>query len=69
MISKLEVLIIKVHAFFITGLSEIFSVICAMANLVLRFVTLSILSRLCIDSSNGVSDGIPPPLQNYISKK
>jgi hypothetical protein len=39
-----------------------------MGNLVLRFVTLSILSRMCIDSSNGTSDGIPPPLQNYISK-
>lgn len=39
-----------------------------MGNLVLRFVTLSILSRMCIDSSNGASDGIPPPLQNYISK-
>ncbi|XP_025408528.1 uncharacterized protein LOC112682225 [Sipha flava] len=48
--------------------TEIFSVICAMGNLVLRFVTLSILSRMCIDSSNGTSDGIPPPLQNYISR-
>jgi len=48
--------------------SEIFSVICAMGNLVLRFVTLSILSRMCIDSSNGVTDGIPPPLQQYISR-
>lgn len=39
-----------------------------MGNLVLRFVTLSILSRMCVDSSNGTSDGIPPPLKNYISK-
>lgn len=39
-----------------------------MGNVVLRFVTLSLLSRMCIDSSNGATDGLPPPLQNYISK-
>jgi len=62
--------IITVYCYFPTSFwfSEIFSVICAMGNLVLRFVTLSILSRLCIDCSNGVTDGIPPPLQNYISR-
>ncbi|CAI6363367.1 unnamed protein product [Macrosiphum euphorbiae] len=62
--------IVTIYCYFPSSfwLSEIFSVICAMANLVLRFVTLSVLSRMCIDSSNGVSDGIPPPLQNYISR-
>ncbi|KAL4091592.1 hypothetical protein QTP88_026258 [Uroleucon formosanum] len=62
--------IVTIYCYFPSSfwLSEIFSVICAMGNLVLRFVTLSVLSRMCIDNSNGVSDGIPPPLQNYISR-
>jgi len=62
--------IITIYCYFPTSFwfAEIFSVICAMGNLVLRFVTLSILSRLCIDTSNGATDGIPPPLQNYISR-
>ncbi|XP_050425436.1 uncharacterized protein LOC126836243 isoform X2 [Adelges cooleyi] len=50
------------------SLGEMFSVISAMGNLVLRFVTLSILSRMCIESSNGANDGIPPSLQNFISR-
>lgn len=62
--------IVTIYCYFPSSfwLSEIFSVICALANVVLRFVTLSVLSRMCIDSSNGATDGIPPPLQNYISR-
>ncbi|XP_050524010.1 uncharacterized protein LOC126895808 isoform X2 [Daktulosphaira vitifoliae] len=62
--------IITIYCFFPSSFwfSEIFSVICALGNFIFRFVTLSLLSRICIDSSNGTSDGIPPPLQNYISR-